>query len=46
MSKIIPFAALIPSSEHVEQVICPPYDVIDSDGARAFAKAIPIPSCT
>jgi uncharacterized protein (DUF1015 family) len=38
MSKIIPFAALIPNPERAQQVICPPYDVIDSAGARAYAK--------
>ncbi len=41
MSKIIQFAALIPVKEHVHEVICPPYDVIDSDQARTLAHSNP-----
>jgi len=41
MSKIIPFKALIPKKEYVGKIICPPYDVIDSKDARAYAKDNP-----
>ena len=41
MSKIIPFAALIPVKEHVDEVICPPYDVISSAQARTLAGGNP-----
>lgn len=37
MSKIIPFEALLPRADIAAKVICPPYDVIESDGARAMA---------
>jgi uncharacterized protein (DUF1015 family) len=37
MSKVIPFPALIPSSDAAAEVLCPPYDVIDSSAARALA---------
>ncbi|MFH1830397.1 MAG: DUF1015 domain-containing protein [Pseudomonadota bacterium] len=41
MSKIIPFAALIPKKEYMDEVICPPYDVIDSAQARVLAEGKP-----
>lgn len=41
MSKIIPFEALIPRKDIADKVICPPYDVIDSDAARRLAKGNP-----
>ncbi|MBN1282731.1 MAG: DUF1015 domain-containing protein [Proteobacteria bacterium] len=41
MSKIIPFEALIPRKDLADRVVCPPYDVIDSDEARKLAKGNP-----
>lgn len=41
MSKVIPFPALIPAKGHVEDAICPPYDVIDVVQARAMAEGNP-----
>lgn len=41
MSKVIPFPALIPAKGHVDDTVCPPYDVIDSDEARALADGNP-----
>lgn len=41
MSKVIPFPALIPLEAFAAEVLCPPYDVIDSDEARALAQGKP-----
>jgi len=41
MSKIIPFAALLPKQELAQKIISPPYDVINSEQARAFVKDNP-----
>jgi uncharacterized protein (DUF1015 family) len=41
MSKVIPFPALIPAKGHVEDAVCPPYDVIDVAQARAMAEGNP-----
>ncbi|MFH1873795.1 MAG: DUF1015 domain-containing protein [Pseudomonadota bacterium] len=41
MSKIIPFPALLPNLSLVHKIICPPYDVIESEQAREFAKDNP-----
>lgn len=41
MSKVIPFPALIPARGHVEDIVCPPYDVIDVAEARALAEGNP-----
>ena len=41
MSKIIPFEALIPNPKLAAKIICPPYDVIESDQARKMAEGNP-----
>ena len=41
MSKVIPFPALIPANDHVAEVVCPPYDVIDAEEARGLARGKP-----
>ncbi len=41
MSLIRPFAALRPVSEHVADVIAPPYDVLNTEEARARAAGRP-----
>lgn len=41
MSKIKPFPALTPNPDHVKKIISPPYDVIDTEGARRFAAGNP-----
>lgn len=41
MSKIIPFEALLPNANLVQKIICPPYDVIESEGARTMAAGNP-----
>ncbi|GIX42051.1 MAG: chromosome partitioning protein ParB [Leptospiraceae bacterium] len=38
MVRIKPFRAYIPNSQFVEEIICPPYDVIDTEEARQIAK--------
>ncbi len=38
MASIFPFRAWRPHSSKVKQISCPPYDVIDTDEARALAK--------
>lgn len=42
MSKVYPFPALRPKSAFVQQIQCPPYDVISSDEARELVKGNPI----
>jgi uncharacterized protein (DUF1015 family) len=39
--KITPFAALLPKADLVQQIVCPPYDVIETDEAREFAAGNP-----
>jgi uncharacterized protein (DUF1015 family) len=41
MSKIIPFAALLPKPELAQKIISPPYDVINSLQARIFVADNP-----
>lgn len=41
MSKIIPFPALLPRPELAPKIVCPPYDVIGSQEARAMARGNP-----
>ncbi len=41
MSKIIPFTALNPKADLASKMICPPYDVINSENARKFAEGNP-----
>lgn len=41
MSKIIPFEALLPNPKLAAKIICPPYDVIESDQAREMAEGNP-----
>ncbi len=41
MSKVIPFPALIPANLHLDDIVCPPYDVIDVPQARAMAEGNP-----
>ena len=38
MSKVIPFRALLPSADAVQEMISPPYDVVTSEEARALAS--------
>ncbi len=42
MSVIRPFAGLRPPQEKVLKVACPPYDVVDSEEARAYGKGNPL----
>jgi uncharacterized protein (DUF1015 family) len=41
MSKVIPFRALLPSADVVQEMVSPPYDVVTSDEARAMAGGKP-----
>lgn len=41
MSKIIPLSALIPKAHLAENIIAPPYDIIDSKEARKAAQGNP-----
>ncbi len=42
MSIVRPFAGLRPSRDKVLEVACPPYDVVNSDEARAYAEGNPL----
>jgi len=42
MAQIRPFAALRPQPELVEQIAAPPYDVVDTEQARALAQGNPL----
>jgi uncharacterized protein (DUF1015 family) len=42
MAVLHPFRALRPAPEHVEEVACVPYDVIDTSEARALAEGKPL----
>lgn len=41
MTLVKPFRALRPKPEHAADVVAPPYDVVDTDEARAFARGKP-----
>lgn len=41
MSKVIPFRALLPSADVVQDMISPPYDVVTSEEARSLASGKP-----
>jgi len=41
MSLVKPFRALRPKPEHAAGVVAPPYDVVDTDEARALARGRP-----
>lgn len=41
MSKIIPFAALLPKHDLASKIVSPPYDVISSDEARVLSRDNP-----
>lgn len=41
MAIVRPFRALRPQPEHASDVVCPPYDVIDTAEARALAQGRP-----
>jgi uncharacterized protein (DUF1015 family) len=42
MSDIRPFRGIRPVPEHAAKIACPPYDVINTDEARALAEGNPI----
>lgn len=42
MARLHPFRALRPATEHVAEVACVPYDVIDANEARSLAKGKPL----
>lgn len=42
LMKIYPFKALRPREEFVSKIASPPYDVIDTEGARKYAKGNPL----
>jgi len=42
MSLVKPFRALRPLPQHAADVVAPPYDVVDTDEARALAKGRPL----
>ena len=39
---IQPFAALRPSPDHAGDVVAPPYDVVNTEEARALAEGKPL----
>lgn len=41
MARVVPFRALRPNADHVEDVVCLPYDVISTAEARAMAEGKP-----
>ena len=41
MTLIRPFAGLRPKPDHAEDVVAPPYDVLNTEEARARAKGRP-----
>jgi uncharacterized protein (DUF1015 family) len=38
MVRIKPFRAYVPNKQYVEEIICPPYDVIDTEESRQIAQ--------
>src|SRR5690554_3807610 len=41
MTLVRPFRALRPKPQHAAEVVAPPYDVVDTDEARALARGRP-----
>jgi len=38
MVRIKPFRAYVPNKQYVEEIICPPYDVIDTEESIQIAQ--------